>query len=158
MRSFFGALEWRISFPENRCPLFRDMRKVPGAAFGSPLSIVLPRFLVIRSRRRAAPAAISAPGWRNQVGGQGPAVAVLSSVEISRLMAAIAKRDAAAFEQLFAATSAKLYGVVLRILRRHDLAAAVIEAAYLQIWQTASQYDAGLGSPIAWMVAIARRR
>jgi RNA polymerase sigma-70 factor (ECF subfamily) len=85
-------------------------------------------------------------------------VAILSSVEISRLMASIAKRDAAAFEQLYVATSAKLYGVVLRILRRHDLATDVLEAAYLQIWQTASQYDSALGSPIAWMVAIARRR
>ena len=36
-----------------------------------------------------------------------------------------------AFEQLYAATCAKLYGVVLRILRRHDLSAEVMEAAYL---------------------------
>ena len=73
-------------------------------------------------------------------------------------MASVAKGDAAAFVELYAATSAKLYGVVLRILRRHHLAADVLEAAYLQIWQTASQYDSALGSPIAWMVAIARRR
>ena len=86
-------------------------------------------------------------------------MAALSSVEISRLVAAIAKRDTAAFEQLYAATSAKLYGVVLRILRRHDLTSDVIEAAYLQMWQTAPQYEAAAcGSPIAWMVAIARRR
>ena len=85
-------------------------------------------------------------------------MAVLSSVEISGLMGSVAKYDAAAFEQLYAATAAKLYGVVLRILRRYDLSAEVIEATYLQIWQTASQYDPALGSPIAWMVAIARRR
>jgi RNA polymerase sigma-70 factor (ECF subfamily) len=85
-------------------------------------------------------------------------VTVLSSVEISRLVVSVAKRDAAAFEQLYAATSAKLYGVVLRILRRNDLATDVIEAAYLQIWETAGQYDPAQGSPIAWMVAIARRR
>jgi len=84
-------------------------------------------------------------------------VAVLSSVDIARLMGAVAKYDTAAFEQLYAGTSAKLYGVVLRILRRHDLASEVLEATYLQVWQTAAQYDPGLGSPIAWMVAIARR-
>ena len=85
-------------------------------------------------------------------------MAVLSAAEITRLLASVAKRDPAAFEQLYAATCAKLYGVVLRILRRHDLAGDVIEAIYLQIWQTASQYDPARGSPIAWMVAIARRR
>ena len=83
---------------------------------------------------------------------------VLSSIEISRLVDSVAKRDAASFEQLYLATSAKLYGVVLRILRRHDLATDVVEATFLQIWETASQYDPAQGSPIAWMVAIARRR
>jgi len=85
-------------------------------------------------------------------------VAVLSSADISRLIAAAAKRDAAAFEQLYAAASAKVYGVVLRILRRHDLAADVMEESFVQIWQEAPQYDPVQGSPIAWMVAIARRR
>jgi RNA polymerase sigma-70 factor, ECF subfamily len=81
-----------------------------------------------------------------------------SSIEISALVASVAKRDADALRQLYSATSAKLYGVVLRILRRHDLAADVIEATYLQIWETAAQYDPAQVSPIAWMVAMARRR
>ena len=38
-------------------------------------------------------------------------------VEITWLLAAVAKGDALAFERLYGATSAKLYGVVLRILR-----------------------------------------
>src|SRR5437899_2111213 len=83
---------------------------------------------------------------------------MISSVEITWLLAAVAKRDGDAFERLYGATSAKLYGVVLRILRRHDLAADVLEDAYLQIWETANKFDPGLGSPIAWMVAIARSR
>ena len=47
-------------------------------------------------------------------------------VEITWLLAAVAKGDALAFERLYGATCAKLYGVVLRILRRHDLAADVM--------------------------------
>jgi RNA polymerase sigma-70 factor (ECF subfamily) len=78
--------------------------------------------------------------------------------EITSLLAAVSKGDADAFERLYLATCAKLYGVVLRILRRHDLAAEVMEAAYLQIWRTAAEFDPGLFSPTAWMVAIARRR
>jgi RNA polymerase sigma-70 factor (ECF subfamily) len=78
--------------------------------------------------------------------------------EIAGLLAAIAQGDAAAFERLYAATSAKLYGVVLRILRRHDLATQVLEEAYLQIWQTAIKFDPALTTPMAWMVAIVRCR
>jgi RNA polymerase sigma-70 factor, ECF subfamily len=81
-----------------------------------------------------------------------------SAVEITWLLGAVAKRDGAAFERLYAATSAKVYGVVLRILRRHDLAAAVVEDAYLKIWETAGKFDPQLGNPLAWMVAIARSR
>ena len=78
-------------------------------------------------------------------------------VEITWLLAAIAKGDAAAFERLYAATCAKLHGVVLRIVRRHDLAADVLEEAYLQIWARSGEFNPGLASPLAWMVAIARR-
>ena len=77
--------------------------------------------------------------------------------EITWLLAAVAKGDAVAFERLYGATCAKLYGVVLRILRRHDLAADVMEQAYLQIWRDAGEYEAPRASPLAWMVATARR-
>src|SRR5713226_8792775 len=63
-------------------------------------------------------------------------------VEITWLLAAVAKGDAVAFERLYGATCAKLYGVVLRILRRHGLAA---------------EFDPTHSTPLAWMVAIARR-
>ena len=79
-------------------------------------------------------------------------------IEITGFLSAVAKGDGAAFERLYVATRAKLYGVVLRILRRHDLAAEVMEATYLQIWQTAVRFDPTLTSPIGWMVAIARAR
>src|SRR5712675_3694888 len=78
-------------------------------------------------------------------------------VEITWLLAAVAKGDAVAFERLYGATSPKLYGVVLRILRRYELAADVVEQAYLQIWRDAGDYDPARLTPLAWMVAIARR-
>jgi RNA polymerase sigma-70 factor (ECF subfamily) len=84
-------------------------------------------------------------------------VAPSTPVEITWLLATIAKGDASAFERLYAATCAKLYGVVLRIVRRQDLAADVMEDAYLQIWARAGEFNPGLYSPLAWMVAIARR-
>jgi RNA polymerase sigma-70 factor, ECF subfamily len=81
-----------------------------------------------------------------------------SAAELTGLLNKVAQRDEGAFERLYQATSAKLYGVVLRILRRHDLAADVLEDTYLTIFQTAGKFDAGTGKPMSWMVAIARGR
>jgi RNA polymerase sigma-70 factor, ECF subfamily len=78
-------------------------------------------------------------------------------VEITWLLAAVTKGDPVAFERLYGATCAKLFGVVLRIVRRDDLAADVMEDAYLQIWSRAGEFDPGRSAPLAWMVAIARR-
>ena len=83
---------------------------------------------------------------------------MLSAQELVWLMAAVAKGDRTAFERLYAATRAKLYGVVLRILRRQDLADEVMQETYLKIWNSAGKFDPALASPITWMVAIARNR
>src|SRR6201991_4904264 len=78
--------------------------------------------------------------------------------ELSLLLASVARRDEAAFERLYEATSAKLYGVVLRILKRQDLAEEVIQDAYVKIWNSAGQFNPGLSSPIPWMASTARNR
>src|SRR3982074_3504621 len=83
---------------------------------------------------------------------------MLTPVEITWLLAAVARGDVAAFERLYATTCAKIYGVVLRILRRHELAADVMEETYLQIWHSVGEFDPAFSIPGAGMVAIARRR
>src|ERR671927_1327245 len=83
---------------------------------------------------------------------------MLTSAELVWLLGATAKGDQAAFERLYAATRAKLYGVVLRILRRADLADEVMQDTYLKIWRSAGEFDARMASPMTWMVAIARNR
>jgi RNA polymerase sigma-70 factor (ECF subfamily) len=81
---------------------------------------------------------------------------MLASTELVWLVAATAKGDAEAFERLYAATRAKLYGVILRILRRADLAEEVMQETYVKIWRNAGDFNPRLASPITWMVAIAR--
>src|SRR6201986_2137139 len=83
---------------------------------------------------------------------------MLTPAELVWLIAVVAKRDEAGFERVYAATRAKLFGVVLRILRRQDLAEEVIQEAYVKIWNSAGQFNPGLSSPITWMVSIARNR
>jgi RNA polymerase sigma-70 factor (ECF subfamily) len=83
---------------------------------------------------------------------------MLTPAELVGLIATVARGDQSAFEQLYVATRAKLYGVVLRILRRQDLAEEVIQETYVKVWRSAGQFDPALSSPITWMSSIARNR
>ncbi len=83
---------------------------------------------------------------------------MLKQEELVWLLAAIAKGYEPAFEQLYAATRAKLYGVLLRILGRPELAEEVMQETYLKVWKMADKFDPTLASPITWMVAMARNR
>src|SRR6201991_1871325 len=83
---------------------------------------------------------------------------MLTPAELVWLIAAVAKGDEAAFERLYAATRAKLFGVVLRILRRQDLAEGVIQEAYVNIWSNAREFNPAQSSPITWIASIARNR
>lgn len=81
----------------------------------------------------------------------------MTPAELVWLLASMAKGDDGAFERLHGRTCAKLFGVVLRILRREDLAEQVVQDAYVRIWKSAGQFDPAI-SPIGWMVSIARSR
>lgn len=81
-----------------------------------------------------------------------------SANDISALLARVANKDAAAFEALYDFTSAKLYGIILRILRRRDMADEVLQEVYVKIWERAADFDAMRASPITWMATIARNR
>jgi len=74
------------------------------------------------------------------------------------LLAACARRDQAAFEQLYRQTSAKLFGVALRIVRQEVLAEEVLQDCYIRIWNRADDYREGLASPMTWMSSIVRNR
>jgi RNA polymerase sigma-70 factor (ECF subfamily) len=78
--------------------------------------------------------------------------------DLTGLLIRIAARDAAAFAALYKQTSAKLYGVVARILTRGDVAADVLQEAYVRIWEKAGDFDPLKGSALAWMATIARNR
>jgi RNA polymerase sigma-70 factor (ECF subfamily) len=81
-----------------------------------------------------------------------------STADLVGLLRRAADGEHAAFQPLYAATSAKLFGIVLRILRRRDLAEEVLQEAYVRIWNHAATFDATRSSPITWMATIARNR
>jgi len=83
---------------------------------------------------------------------------MLTQAELVWLLAAVAKGDQAAFERLYGATRAKLYGVLLRILGKPELADDVMQETYIKVWNMAGKFDPTIASPITWMVAIGRNR
>ena len=78
--------------------------------------------------------------------------------ELTALLSRVAQQDRAAFTAVYKATSSKLYGIVLRILQRRDIADEVLQEVYVKIWDRAADYDPRMASPITWMATIARNR
>lgn len=73
-------------------------------------------------------------------------------------MPRIASGDRLALRQLYQATSAKLFGVCLRILSDRDESEDVVQEVYLTIWRRADRFDASRASVMTWISTIARNR
>jgi RNA polymerase sigma-70 factor (ECF subfamily) len=73
-------------------------------------------------------------------------------------MARSALQDQRAFAELYRHTSAKLFGVALRILRRQDWAEEVLQESFVNIWNHVSEYNPAKSAPLTWMTAIVRNR
>jgi RNA polymerase sigma-70 factor (ECF subfamily) len=78
--------------------------------------------------------------------------------ELSPLMARIAAGDRDALRRLYDATSAKLFGVCLRILSDRQESEDALQEVYLTIWRRADRFDPGRASVMAWISTIARNR
>ena len=79
-----------------------------------------------------------------------------SAGDIAELISRCALRDRAAFRDLYTRTSAKLFGVCLRILRDRAEAEEALQEVYIKVWQRADRYVQSHYSPISWLVAVAR--
>jgi RNA polymerase sigma factor (sigma-70 family) len=92
----------------------------------------------------------------------GPDTSSDGQVEGRRLLAAdlaaIAAGSDQALRRFFNLTSAKVFGLLLRMLRDHAAAEDVLQEVYLTVWRRAASFDPSRASPITWVVTIARNR
>lgn len=76
--------------------------------------------------------------------------------DITKLIVRVAMRDRAAFDLLYRHTSAKLFGVCLRVLRDRAEAEEALQEVYVKVWTKADRFAVSDLSPISWLVAVAR--
>ena len=69
-----------------------------------------------------------------------------------------ARGDQDAFAQVYDLISAKVYGLVVRVLRDPAQSEEVVQECFLEIWRNASRYNPDRGSASAWILTIAHRR
>lgn len=79
-----------------------------------------------------------------------------TSNELERLLLRMSRKDEAAFVALHAATKRKLSSTILLVVKRRHLAEEILQEAYVRIWLNASTYRSTMGSPMMWMITIAR--
>jgi len=81
--------------------------------------------------------------------------------DVERLRTAlqqVAAGDRAALREVYGRTSAKLFGICLRILKDRAEAEDALQEVYVSLWRGASTYDPDRASPISWLAIVARNR
>lgn len=80
------------------------------------------------------------------------------AAQLSALLLRVADGDRPAFQAFYDRTSAKLFGVILRILVERQESEDVLQDVYVSIWRKAATFDPARASPITWATTIARNR
>lgn len=75
---------------------------------------------------------------------------------VAELIGKCAAEDRAAFRALYRDSSAKLMGVLLRILQERAEAEDALQEVYTRVWLRAGRYDPLKGRGMSWLIAIAR--
>ena len=70
----------------------------------------------------------------------------------------IIARDASAIAELYDRHSRLLFGLIFRILKERGEAEDALQEVFLSVWRRAESYSPSLGSPVGWLVGIARNR
>lgn len=78
--------------------------------------------------------------------------------QLNSWLEGVARKDRDAFRLLYDATAPKLFGFVLHILTRREIAEEVLQDSFVSIWNNASGYQSSLAAPMTWMTAIVRNK
>lgn len=83
-------------------------------------------------------------------------VHMTTTEQIEELIGQMALGNRKAFDDLYSATSAKLFGVCLRVLGQRAEAEDALQDVYVKVWRNAERYQVNGLSPMTWLITIAR--
>lgn len=81
---------------------------------------------------------------------------IMTPQDITKLILRTSMKDRQAFDLLYRSTSAKLFGVCLRVLNDRGEAEEALQEVFVKIWTKADRFAVSDLSPISWLVAVAR--
>jgi RNA polymerase sigma-70 factor (ECF subfamily) len=81
-----------------------------------------------------------------------------SSRELGPLMISVASGNRGALAELYRRTSAKLFGICVRLLGSEAEAEDVLQEVYVTVWNKADRFDPLKASPITWLAVLARNK
>ena len=81
-----------------------------------------------------------------------------SAPDLADLLKACGRGDQAAFARLYDATSSRVVGLAVRVVRDPAQAEEVAQEAFLEIWKTSGRFDPAKGSPLGWLLTIVHRK
>ena len=81
-----------------------------------------------------------------------------SGDRLAELLRRSARGDEVAFAELYDATSVRAFGLARRVVRDPAQAEEVTQEAYLEVWRTASRFDATKGSALSWIFTLIHRK
>ena len=82
----------------------------------------------------------------------------VSDLQLNDWLGAVVNHDERALTALYDATSSRVYGLILRIVRRPALAEEVVEETFFQVWRQAVRFDPARGRALTWLLGMARSR
>lgn len=89
---------------------------------------------------------------------EGAPAAATEGQRLADLLRRSGRGDAEAFAELYDATSARVHGLALRVVRDPAQAEEVTQEAFLDVWRTSARFDPARGSAIGWMLTIVHRK
>jgi RNA polymerase sigma-70 factor (ECF subfamily) len=80
------------------------------------------------------------------------------TADLDTLLRRVAQQDVEAFASFYDNTRARVFGLVMRVLRDPGYSEETTQDIYLQVWRNASNYSPSAGTPLAWLMTLAHRR
>ena len=80
------------------------------------------------------------------------------TADLDAMLRRVAEQDVEAFAAFYDHTRARVFGLVLRVLRDPGYSEETTQDVYLQVWRNAATYNPAAGTPLAWLMTLAHRR